>query len=292
MSQRKIITLALIGLILILIATTHFYFRQSLTPIQKNMFGAVIKIPDNDGYEAKLTNIKGGRLEGQIKNIQIGKKTGDRLLVYTDKAMNINKDASSFMVPFEVDYKNNKKYLYLGLFYLDPISPPTIKDGELTNVGDLEMTLKQSSLPFPLGENMVFEKINSIISGSYSSIVNFDYFNGAGAKKNLTIQSYHEKGDAFEIAKKCAEIGSVINREYNSKNYDACSFDNNHECTLEAYENGNCPIGGYDISVTDNQIEKWGIAQGFLFKDGKFIFRADQENCKIEDFYLGRCKVD
>lgn len=106
-------------------------------------------------------------------------------------------------------------------------------------------------------------------------------------KNNLALRFYCKKR-AFEVAKKCEEISSIVKRERgDGKSFDVCVFDDIHECTLEAYEKGNCPVKGHDVSITDNSIEKWGIEQGFLFKNGNFIFPVNYENYVIDGFYFG-----
>jgi len=284
MSRKKIIPLSLIILALLLIAGAYLYIYTKPNKAQKYILGAVITIPNKDGLEAKMTNIKGENLKGDIKDSQTGKKSGGEAIAYVDKMMNLSDDGSSFILPFELNYEKQEKYLYLGIFYFE------LTDTSIIGKNNPPKILKHP-YSYLLGKNIALEKINSFIPGSYSYTINLEYFNNEGVKNNLALRSYYEKS-AFEVAKKCEEIGSIVKRERgDSKSYDVCVFDDNHECTLEAYENGNCPVKGYDVSITDNLIEKWGIAQGFLFKNGNFIFPANYENCTIDDFYFSRCEM-
>lgn len=252
---------------------------------QGRILGATIIIPDKEGYGAKMTNIKGDNLKGVIKDLQTGKKSGGEVIAYVDKMMNLSDDGSSFILPFELDYGKQEKYLYLGIFYFE------FDNTSIINKADSPKTLKRP-YSYLLGKNITLEKIDSFIPGPYSYTINLEYFNNEGVKNELALRSYYEHS-AFEVAKKCEDIGSIVNRKRgDGKSYDVCVFDGSHECTLEAYEKGNCPVKGYDVSITDNPIEKWGIAQGFLFKNGKFIFRANYEPCTIDDFYFGRCEMN
>lgn len=282
--KLKIVSLSLIILVLLLIAGAYLYIYSKPSKAQKYILGAVITIPNKDGLEAKMTNIKGENLKGDIKDSQTGKKSGGEAIAYVDKMMNLSDDGSSLIIPFELNYGKQEKYLYLGIFYFEPT------DTSIIGKNNSPKILKHP-YSYLLSKNIVLEKIDSFIPGPYSYTINLEYFNNEGVKNELALRFYYET-EKFEVAKKCEEIGSIVKRERgDGKSYDVCIFDGSHECTLEAYENGNCPVKGYDVSITGNPIEKWGIAQGFLFRNGKFIFRANYEPCTIDDFYFGRCEM-
>lgn len=285
MSRKKIIALSLIILAFLLMAGAYMYIYNKPGEAQGRILGATIIIPDKDGFEAKMTNIKGDNLKGVVRDSKTGKKSGGEVIAYVDKMLNLSDDGSSFILPFELNYGEQEKYLYLGAFYFE------FDNTSIINKADSPKTLKHA-YSYLLGKNIALEKIDSFIHGPYSYTINLEYFNNEGVKNELALRFYYEKS-AFEVAKKCEDIGSIVKRERgDGKSYDVCIFDGSHECTLEAYEKGNCPVKGYDVSITDNSIEKWGIAQGFLFKNGNFIFRANYENCTIDDFYFGRCAMD
>ncbi|MFA6194541.1 MAG: hypothetical protein WC719_02205 [Patescibacteria group bacterium] len=284
MSRKKIIVSSSIILALLLLAGAYLYVCNKPSKAQGRILGATIIIPNKDGFEAKLTNIKGENLKGDIKDSQTGKKSGGEVIAYVDKMMNLSDDGSSFILPFELNYGEQEKYLYLGIFYLEPT------DTSIIGKNNSPKIIKHP-YSYLLGENITLEKINSFIPGPYSYTINLEYFNNEGVKNNLALRFYYEKS-AFEVAKKCEEIGSVVKRERgDGKKYDICVLGDSHECTLEAYEKGNCPVEGYDVSMTDNPVKRWGIAQGFLFKNGNFIFQANYENCTIDDFYFDRCEM-
>lgn len=283
MFKKIIISLLIISTVL-LVLFIYLNINNKSNESQKNIYGAIIKIPNKEGFEAKMTNIKGNNLRGDIKDSQTGKKSSGEVIAYVDKKINLSDDGSSFILPFELDYGRQERYLYLGAFYFEFDNP------SILNKADSPKTLKHPYSYF-LGKNITLEKIGLFVPGSYSYIINLEYLNNEGVKSELALRFYYEHA-AFEIAKNCEEIGSIVKREKSDgKSYDVCVFDEKHECTLDAYEKGNCPVKGYDISVTENPIEKWGIAQGFLFRNGKFIFRSDFEHCIIDDFYFGRCDI-
>lgn len=285
MSRKKVISLSLVILALLLMAGVYLYICTRPSNAQKHILGVTITIPGKDGFEAKMTNIKGKNLKGDIKDSQAGKKIGGEVIAYVDKIMNLSDDGSSFILPFELDYGKQEKYLYLGIFYFEPT------DISIIGKNNSPKIIKHL-YSYLLGENIILERINNFTPGSYSFIIDIEYSNLEGIKNNITLRNYYETS-AFEIAKRCEDIGTIASREQgNSKSYDVCVFDDDHECTLEAYDNGNCPVKGYDVSITDNPIEKWGISQGFLFKNGNFIFPVNYENCTIDDFYFERCKIN
>jgi len=285
MSRKKIIVFFSVILALLLLAGAYLYIYNKPSKAQKYILGTVITIPDKDGFEAKMTNIKGKNLKGDIKDSKTGKKSEGEVIAYVDKMLNLSDDGSSFILPFELNYGAQEKYLYLGVFYFEPT------DTSIIGKNNSPKILKHP-YSYLLGKNIALEKIDSFIPGPYSYTINLEYFNNEGAKNNLALRFYYET-EKFEVAKKCEEIGSIVKRERgDGKSYDVCVFGDSHECTLEAYEKGNCPVKGYDVSITDNPIEKWGIAQGFLFRDGAFIFPANYVSCKIDDFYFGRCKMN
>lgn len=285
MSRKKIIAFFLIMLVLLLVIVAYMYIYNKTGEAQGRILGATIIIPDKEGYGAKMTSIKGGSLKGVIRDSKTGKKSGGEVIAYMDKMLNLSDDGSSFILPFELNYGAQEKDLYLGTFYFEPT------DTSIIGKNNSPKIIKHP-YSYLLGKNITLEKISSLMPGPYSYTINLEYFNNEGVKNNLALRFYYEQS-VFEVAKKCEDIGSIVKKERgDGKSYDVCVFDGNHECTLEAYEKGNCPVKGYDVSITDNPIEKWGIAQGFLFKNGNFIFPANYENCTIDDFYFGRCKIN
>jgi hypothetical protein len=284
MSRKKIIWISLIALVSILIVCAYLYIFNKPSEAQKYMLGITINIPDKDGLEANMTNKEKNYLKGFIKNLQTGKKSNAEVIAYVNKMTNLSNDAS-FIIPFELNYGKNEKYLYLGIFYFE------FNNTSIINKADSPKTIKHA-YSYLLGKNINFEKIDSVIPGPYSCLVKLGYLNDKGNQEKQVLRFYYEKG-TFEIAKKCEEVGTVVTKEKsNGEKYDVCVFNDSHECALGAYEKGNCPVNGYDVSKTDNPIEKWGIAEGFLFKNGAFIFPANYMQCTIDDFYFSRCKID
>jgi hypothetical protein len=272
-------------MVLILMIVAYLYILNKPSEIQKNILGVTITIPNKDGLEAEMTSIKGKNLKGVIKDTKKNKKLSGEVIAYVDQIVSLSDDGSSFILPFELNHENQEKYLYLGIFYFEPVNTSIIDKNKPTKI------IKHPYY-YLLGKDITLEKIKSVVSGSYSSTINLEYFNNEGVKKDLNLRFYYEK-EKFEVAKKCEDIAVIVNREIgDGESYDVCVFDDSHECTLEAYKNGNCPVGGYDVSITEDPIEKWGISQGFLFKNGKFIFPANYENCSISDFYFGHCNIN
>jgi|AntRauTorckE6833_2_1112554.scaffolds.fasta_scaffold00060_37 hypothetical protein len=285
MSQKKIILLSSIILGTLLLVGVYSYTDNKTSNAQKYILGTIINIPNENGLEAEMTKIEYKNLKGDIRDAKRHKKLSGEVIAHVNKIMNLSDDGSSFLMPFEVDYEKQEKYTYLGAFYFEPINKSATDNNNSPKI------IKHNH-SYLIGKNITLEKIGPLIPGSYSFTINIEYFNNKGEQNDLALRFYYEK-DAFEVAKNCKDIGSVITRKKsNGENYNVCVFNDNRECTLEAYERGNCPVNGYDISTTDNSIEKWGISHGFLFKNGNFIFPANYENCTIDDFYLERCKIN
>lgn len=277
--------LFLIALIVVLMAVAYLYIFNKPTKTQKHILGTTINIPNEDGFGAKMTSKENINLKGPIKNLQTGKKSSGEVVAYLEKIVNLSDDGSSFIMPFEINYQKQNKYTYLGIFYSEPT------DTSIIGKNDSPKIIK-NPYSYLLGENITVKKIDSFTPGSYSYTINIKYLNDRNEENDLALRSYYEKG-TFEIAKTCEEVGTVITKEKsNGEKYDICVFDDSHECTLKAYKKGNCPVNGYDVSKTNNPIEKWGIAEGFLFKNGNFIFPANYMQCTIDDFYFNKCKID
>src|SRR5680860_948653 len=156
MSQKKIIIPSLIILALFLMAGAYMYIYNKPDEAQGRILGATIIIPDKDGFEAKITNIKGENLKGDIKDSKTGKKSGGEVIAYVDKMMNLSDDGSSFILPFELNYGEQEKYLYLGTFYFE------FDNTSIINKADSPKTLKHP-YSYLLGKNIALEKIDSFI---------------------------------------------------------------------------------------------------------------------------------
>ena len=89
--------------------------------------------------------------------------------------MNLSDNGSSFVPPFGLDYRKRGKYLYLGIFYFESI--------DTSIVGKNNSTKIIKHLYFYLfGENMILDKLDSFMSGSYSYAINLVYFNNECVK--------------------------------------------------------------------------------------------------------------
>jgi len=164
MSRKKIISLSLIILTPLLIAGICLYFYTKPSKAQKYILGAVITVPNKDGFEAKMTSVRGRNLKGEIKDSKTGKKSSGEIVAYIDQAKNLSDDGSSFILPFVLDNGNQEKYLYLGIFYFEPT------DTSIVGKNDSPKIIK-NPYSYLLGKNITLEKINSMELESSPKII-------------------------------------------------------------------------------------------------------------------------
>ena len=252
--SKKTLPWLLLGLILAVAAYLYFFNNTGRTG------------------QSEQKNAVNNSLAEAVKNSAVREELSGEMVVFQDKVLYIDDEKSSFILPLEITSESGGKSVYLGVFIFD-------QPGELRYVES-----------YLLGENVVVERIHSYETGPYSLTVGVEYFDNEGKKQDLTLRRYSEKG-VYEPAQECEEIATVEEREKsNGERYSVCVFEEGRECTLNAYKSNNCPVGGYDVSVVGGEIEKWGIAEGFLFKEGEFIFRANYSHCEIADFYFNTCQ--
>lgn len=209
-------------------------------------------------------------------------KTGEKIISYPDKAKELTGNLS-FVMPFLVDKGEQGKDYYLGFFYFD--------DSSAVNGNFYFYKGIHNVWSYFINQDIDSFNVISATGGSYSIVIKIEYWGKDNLKKEFALRSYYGT-EKFDNVKECKEIGSIVNRERgDGKKYDVCIFDDSHECTLEAYDKGDCPVGGYNVSVAKTPAEKYGIANGFLFKNGTFVFPPDYMQCTIDDFYSGKCEM-
>lgn len=245
--------------------------------------GKVIDIPDKPDQEIKMKRVRNGTIEGYIRNKETKKETGEKVIAYVNKVKATSLDAQSFLMPFEIESKQGKS-AYLGTF-----SFFSVYENKETEFFYKKIYLLNA---YNFGERYFIDAIFDIGSGPYSQPVKIlAHSTDTPDKQEQIILRYYSELSRYVEDNGCE--GQIVNRERgDGKTYEVCIYENGNECAVEAYNHGNCPVAGYDISIAKSDPEKFGIVSGHLFRNGEFKFRGNYDHCTIDDFYYGRCEFE
>lgn len=260
----------------------RFCYPKSIPEAARKTFvGKVLSHPDDVSLEIVFTDEKKGVVEGYVRNRASREKTGNRVFAYTDHILVQENSKGSFYAPLYIETAQGMT-AYLGLFSFFENGPPKKYNNYYKNI-----YLMNS---YSFGDKVVIDEIKLIRIGSYSSQFSI-LIHSAHApqdKKSVDLRYFYELDQYLEY-EGCVDPKKIISRERgDGKSYDICLFENGNECAMDTYEKGNCPFNGYEVSQINDEMVKYGIVKGQLMKNGEFVFRGDDVNYLIEDFYYGR----
>ncbi len=248
--------------------------------VSSNLLGIKMDSPERSvGDVATLSQREGNSFKGLIKNKYYPE--------HNTKWVNINLNAflefgeNAFLAPITVE-SDNFSHNYIGLF----VVPDAIKG--------INIILADQ---YYLGDDLAVSQITALrpenfptINGGYFAPFSVTYQEeGSGLVKSKRFR-FSSETKKLEHHPACEEFGKLETRQRgDGQEYQVCVWNNGNECALDTYEAGYCSIYGQDVSQAKNDLEKYGLGQGFYFKNGEFVFPGELSECTIEDFYQGRC---
>ncbi len=109
---------------------------------------------------------------------------------------------------------------------------------------------------------------------------------------------------ANPASENCAKQGGTLKIETagDSSQYGLCMFSDTMACEEWALMNGDCPVGGVDISSSPSEQVTYCLVTGNQYttmdmdtappSTKELCILKSGKNCDVLDFYTGRCKAD
>ena len=237
----------------------------------KNLKGNTITIPDKSEEVANLDSLKNNYVAGALKNTT--GKIGQVLIDINQVESFLNGD--SFLAPIQVEYENGDYALYLGAFQFER--------GDISKINFLGGYLVADD------DKYLADKI-SVELGAYFHTINVAYHQENDSTNQKTaIINLNTEDAKFYVGKNCSEIANIETRvRGDNKEYEVCVWGDGKECAVSAYEQGACPLDGFEI-VGLNEVDKYLKLHGVLLPDGRFVSDPELPDCDQEKIYQGIC---